>query len=551
MNLLKAYMKSPIQVVDLFAGPGGLGEGFSGFNFEAGPTRQHPFQTVVSVEMDRFAYQTLRLRAFYRQFGSRTEVPEQYFDFIGDPQKHDLETTYPEEWAAADAEVLQLELGKKEDDRKLNRHLEAVIRSDQPLILIGGPPCQAYSVVGRSRNRGVDGYSPEEDLRHYLYREYLRIIRKHRPSVFVMENVKGILSSSVDGAPIFRKILADLMDPDRAFTKKHSRRGCGYRLYSMLTGKSIGRDEKDAEIDPRDFILQSEDYGVPQRRHRVFVLGVREDVSCDFAPILEKSSLPPTSLESVIGDLPELRSGLSPNENGPIDSFENWFDVVIDHGGSISDALLRMNTFDLLGGLSGQVAAEIRSSVVCLRNRKVGLQRSVSKFDADCAPRKSETMPVHLRDWILRNGRNQVLNHETRLHMPSDLGRYLFSASWGRATGNSPKASDFPDILAPDHRNWKSGNFNDRFRVQLAGEPATTITSHISKDGHYFIHYDPVQCRSLTVREAARIQTFPDDYVFMGPRTHQYNQVGNAVPPYLAEQIAGLVFEILKTANFS
>jgi DNA (cytosine-5)-methyltransferase 1 len=122
--------------------------------------------------------------------------------------------------------------------------------------------------------------------------------------------------------------------------------------------------------------------------------------------------------------------------------------------------------------------------------------------------------------------------------MPSDLGRYLFAAVFGAVRGYSPKASDFPLSLSPDHRNWHSGVFNDRFRVQLAGEPSTTVTSHISKDGHYFIHPDPMQCRSLTVREAARLQTFPDDYLFLGNRTQQYIQVGNAVPPYLARQIA-------------
>jgi DNA (cytosine-5)-methyltransferase 1 len=129
--------------------------------------------------------------------------------------------------------------------------------------------------------------------------------------------------------------------------------------------------------------------------------------------------------------------------------------------------------------------------------------------------------------------------------MVGDLERYLFASCWAAATGRSPKAANFPDKLAPKHDNWKSGKFNDRFRVQPWDLPSSTVTCHLSKDGHYFIHPDPAQCRSITVREAARLQTFPDNYFFRGNRTQQYIQVGNAVPPFLASKIAAALYPVL------
>jgi DNA (cytosine-5)-methyltransferase 1 len=133
--------------------------------------------------------------------------------------------------------------------------------------------------------------------------------------------------------------------------------------------------------------------------------------------------------------------------------------------------------------------------------------------------------------------------------MASDLHRYLFCSAFADVFGYSPKLRDFPRHLLPNHANAATSAgaapFADRFRVQLFNRPSTTIVSHIAKDGHYFIHPDPTQCRSLTVREAARLQTFPDNYHFEGNRTQQYSQIGNAVPPLLAKQIAVCVSSVL------
>ena len=235
----------------------------------------------------------------------------------------------------------------------------------------------------------------------------------------------------------------------------------------------------------------------------------------------------------VLGEMPRLRSGLSRN-----DSADAWRRAVEEA------CALAMRHAPESGFSTSQRYAEELSAVLEKPERLEALERT-----APGGTHLPRTCPSNLRKWITDSKIERLPNNHTRGHIPEDLARYVFCAAFARAFGRSPKASDFPMALAPRHRNWTSGKFSDRFRVQLEDHPSTTVTSHISKDGHYFIHPDPGQCRSLTVREAARLQTFPDNYLFLGSRTEQYVQVGNAVPPFLARQIAEALIPALQHLN--
>lgn len=511
-----------IQVIDLFAGPGGLGEGFSSVADEA-------FKILVSAEKDQFAYQTLRLRAFYRLM--QRKAPDKlslYLDFCNGYRDSPWDETTEDLWREAENEAKLIELGTESGNTELDRAIQNKLNQKFPWVLIGGPPCQAYSLIGRSRNKGKIDYQPEKDDRHFLYKEYLRIIQKYRPAIFVMENVKGILSSKVNGDLIFHSIIKDLSDPRSAFDKGES--SCGYRILSLVKDVEFKRGDSLESINPHDFIIQAEEYGIPQARHRVILLGIREDFQTAGRQLLTKYKKQ-LSVEDVISDLPALRSKLSREE----DSSYNWEGSVSGHAkyllSNSNDQKLWHEIEMAMNGISKHIHTG-------------GLRMFSQNYPS---PVKSEL----LSEWYTTNRPQVWLNHESRAHMRSDLRRYLYAAAFAKAYKRSPKGGEDFKIpgLEPLHKNWRTGNFADRFRVQIYDQPSKTVTSHIAKDGHYFIHYDPSQCRSLTVREAARIQTFPDNYFFQGNRTQQYHQVGNAVPPYLALQIAEIVYNLLCSSN--
>jgi DNA (cytosine-5)-methyltransferase 1 len=515
-----------IPVIDLFAGPGGLGEGFSALR----SGKERVFKIALSIEKDKTARETLRLRSFFRQFPDG--APDAYYQFVrGALTIEQLYLRYPEEIARADEEAWLAELGKPEKfpTSEIDERIEKALGGVENWVLIGGPPCQAYSLVGRSR-MAQESEKYQKDHRHFLYQAYLRIIAKHRPPVFVLENVKGILSSRVEGSLIINRILSDLKQPcetNGGCESLGAKKSTTYKLYPFANYGGSQSLFEELDPDPSGYIIRAERHGIPQARHRLILLGVRSDL--EVAPASVPNSSKEIAMWKVISDLPRLRSKLSRVE----DSSEAWMNAIKQITGS---NILKGDGIDLdVWRMVRKTTRELTPSF---------------KTGAEFVP--SDSIPRWQRSWFYDSKLRGVCNHSTRAHIEADLWRYFFAACFAKVRGKSPLLTDFPSSLLPKHKNAKRSqeeddvDFADRFRVQIKKRPSTTVTAHIAKDGHYFIHPDPVQCRSLTVREAARLQTFPDNYFFVGPRTEQYKQVGNAVPPLLARKLAKIVYELLE-----
>lgn len=516
---------SAIPVIDLFAGPGGLCEGFSSL-FDADGQRR--FEVKVSIEKDPVAHRTLMLRALFRKF-PKGYAPNSYYDYVRGDISREAFLAHPEIKDAAHHAALEArcaELGVTPHE-VIDAWIGAALRGSMDWVLIGGPPCQAYSLAGRSRLRGKDDKAIkafEADKRHFLYTEYLRIIQEFKPSIFVMENVKGMLTSQHGGSPIFDRILADLKNPLE---------GLRYQVRSFVV---FGDD-----LEPNDYVIKAEDYGIPQNRHRVILFGVRSDL----ADIADKLSLhpnkflltpssEPVGVKAALLGVPPLRSQLSRE----VDSSHTWLKALKE-----APACLTSWRDPMRPAIERQMEIALMLAGT--------LHSSGGKFIPISGARPPIEMPKELRTWCWDARLKGVIQHETRKHMKSDLHRYLFAACYARDQGTSPKLNNFPPKLLPDHGNVGDDDvpFKDRFRVQVGDNPSTTVVAHIKKDGHYYIHPDPYQCRSLTVREAARLQTFPDNYYFEGNRTEQYGQIGNAVPPLLARKIAKIVHKFLSSVR--
>jgi len=317
-------------------------------------------------------------------------------------------------------------------------------------VLVGGPPCQSFSTVGRAQ----DPNSMKNDPRNYLFKSYLRILDLLNPKVFVFENVSGLLTAKPNGQLIF-PLIVKLMSEN----------------YQIC-------DQKDK------ILLNSVHYGVPQIRKRVILIGVRKDQKFSSEDIYEKI----------------IKTHFSPEmetlgETQGLNKYLTVFDAIND-----------------LPKLAPNQGSEITKH----------------------SPKKINTYLKQIRD----DKMEVIFNHKARKHNKQDMERYhlLSKHNW--------QLKDLVNVR-PDLVHHDPKHFGNRYTVQSYHKPGRTIVAHLYKDGNLFIHPDPSQKRTFTVREAARIQSFPDDFQFVGSRTNQYKQVGNAVPPLMAKSIASAINEFL------
>lgn len=317
-------------------------------------------------------------------------------------------------------------------------------------VLVGGPPCQSFSTVGRAQ----DPNSMKDDPRNYLFKSYLRILEILKPKVFVFENVSGLLSAKPDGNFIF-PIIVKLMSS----------------CYQIC-------DKKETVL------LNSVHYGVPQIRKRVILIGVRKDQNFSSEDVYKKIKKTHFS--------PEMESR---GETLGLKKYLTVYDAIHD-----------------LPKLASNEGAEL----------------------VDYSPDKN----TEYLNQIRRKNLGVLYNHKSRKHNNLDMERYYLLSK------NDWQLKDLIKVR-PDLVHHDPKHFGNRYTVQSYDKPGRTVVAHLYKDGNLFIHPDPSQKRTFTVREAARIQSFPDDFQFVGSRTNQYKQVGNAVPPLMAKSIASAVNEFL------
>lgn len=393
--------------IDLFAGCGGLSEGF----YKEG------FKALAHVEIDKYCCSTLRERMKYYGY-SQNDI---------------------------DKSVIESDI---KADNIINRIEYAVGKSEVDMI-IGGPPCQAYSSAGRAR----DENGMKNDPRNYLFEHYVKILNHFKPKFFVFENVTGLLTTNINGIKILQLVFAAL--------KKN------FKIVEQ----------------PSTLLFNTANYGVPQIRKRLIIIGVRKDLDLRPEEIYESLKITHYDPDMSEEDSRKLKKYVS-----------------------VADAI-----GDLPIIHAGQKIKELSYN---------------SKESNDYL------------SWVRSEGETLVFDHITRTQNEKDTERYSEMAKnhW-----------TFEQLLEnrPDLNHEKKRVFNNSYTVQFWEKPARTIIAHLSKDGNQFIHPDYRQGRSLSVREAARLQSFPDDFRFSGSMCQQFKQIGNAVPPLFAQCIARNIKKVI------
>ncbi len=401
---------SKLNYIDLFAGAGGLSEGFIRENFKP----------VAHVEMSAEAADTLKTRIAFHHFNQKKNLAKYYSYLQQDISRNEL-------WDSIPQHLLESVINEEISNNTIESIFEKIdsqLDEKKVDVIIGGPPCQAYSLVGRSR----DPNRMKGDKRNFLFRYYAKFLIRYKPKYFVFENVLGLLTAGN------AKYLNEMLE-----------------LFEEI---GYSADMK---------VLNAEEYGVLQKRRRVIIIGRKGKAKFHF-PELQKMENNWQTKRDLFFDLPYLKPGQELQ--------------VADYTKSINEYL-----------------------------------------------KKTET----------RNGIEYTTQHITRNHNDRDLEIYSLAIDKWLNDRQRLKYNDIPKRLQT-HKNTEA--FLDRYKVIDPIGHSHTVVAHIAKDGHYYIYPDLKQVRSISVREAARIQSFPDDYFFEGGRTAAFKQIGNAVPPLMAEKIA-------------
>ena len=410
-----------LNYIDLFSGAGGLSEGFK----KAG------FNPIAHVEMNKDACDTIRTRTAYHWLKENKKT-KRYSDYL----KSDIKNKEAL-WKKIPEHLIKSVINKEISENTLPEILNTIdkeLNGRKVDLIIGGPPCQAYSIVGRARK------DMESDPRNHLYKHYVKFLEKYKPNMFVFENVPGILSAK--NGEYLNKIFKAV-------------RNAGYEV----------------AIPPKKH-LNAKDFGVLQDRKRVIIIGWKKELNLQY-PDFETNTNKYEILTDLFSDLKPLKNG-----QGSLNAIE--------------------------------------------------YAKPTTKY---------------LKQANIRNGLDFVTQHISRPNNDNDLEIYQIAIEqWNN--GKRLNYSELPKRLIK-HSNTDS--FVNRFQVVNGKGVSHTVVAHIAMDGHYYIHPDKEQNRSISVREAARIQSFPDDYFFEGSRTAAFKQIGNAVPPLMAQKIAEKIKQMLWT----